>query len=375
MIKAELLTAPIPKVSNCYAGKRTINSFNSAEVPLKFRFRSHAQLNRLIVGFQFPPYLYDKAGHKLSAEEVLLVGLYRLHAPNNLADLQEIFGMKLQRAGQCFHIFLNFMTKHWSYLLLDNMDFWLPYLPHCAEAIRGKVASAWDCHFPPANQNGGFSVFGFIDNTMNACCRPASGPTRDEHGAPRHDREIQRAWYNGWKKLHGFKWQTVDLPNGMNFHVYGPVSVRHNDLYTLHHSDINGKLDRLQSRNTLKFKIYGDSAYFNLSLDFVRSKHDPEDPAYNARLQLENRALSSVREVIEWDYGEVGKYWAMTHYKYGLRMMGVPVAKIYLTALILRNAHCTMNGNLTSSYFEFMPPTFETWVAAGPRGRIQDNSY
>ena len=29
------------------------------------------------------------------------------------------------------------------------------------------------------------------------------------------------------------KWQTLDLPNGMNMHVWGPVSLRHNDIWTL----------------------------------------------------------------------------------------------------------------------------------------------
>ena len=46
-----------------------------------------------------------------------------------------------------------------------------------------------------------------------------------------------------YKQIFGFKYhqvskcfqvfiKTVDLPNGMNFHAWGPVSVRHNDLYT-----------------------------------------------------------------------------------------------------------------------------------------------
>jgi len=38
---------------------------------------------------------------------------------------------------------------------------------------------------------------------------------------------------------HGIKWQTVDLPNGMSFHVWGPFSVRHNNLFSLMRSDIN----------------------------------------------------------------------------------------------------------------------------------------
>ena len=61
----------------------------------------------------------------------------------------------------------------------------------------------------------------FIDNTM----KPGGGPAGDGRNAPRNDPHIQRAWYNGWKKLHGLKWQTVDTPNGMNGHVYCPMSI------------------------------------------------------------------------------------------------------------------------------------------------------
>ena len=63
-------------------------------------------------------------------------------------------------------------------------------------------------------------------------CRPGGGPAGDGRNAPWNDPPIQRAWYNGWKKLRGLKWQAVDFPNGMNGHVYSPISIRQNDLIT-----------------------------------------------------------------------------------------------------------------------------------------------
>ena len=98
--------------------------------------------------------------------------------------------------------------------MFDNMHFWLNRIPSMADAIRMKMEEK-GCYFPP----GDFPFFGFIDNTMNATCRPGGGPTRDGINAPRNNPEIQRAWYNGWKKFHGMKWQTIDLPNGLNFKV------------------------------------------------------------------------------------------------------------------------------------------------------------
>jgi hypothetical protein len=70
---------------------------------------------------------------------------------------------------------------------MDNLQYWKPMLPACAAAIREKVCNE-GCYFPTANDpQGGFNIFGFIDNTMNATCRPGGGPTRDGPNAPRND--------------------------------------------------------------------------------------------------------------------------------------------------------------------------------------------
>ena len=96
---------------------------------------------------------------------------------------------------------------------------------------------------------------------MNATCRPAGGPSRDGRNAPRNDPKIQRAWYNGWEKVHGLKWQTIDLPNGMNFKIDGPFSARDNDLTTLHLSGVLVKLEAMLTVCTIPmYRIYGDSA-------------------------------------------------------------------------------------------------------------------
>jgi hypothetical protein len=102
---------------------------------------------------------------------------------------------------------------------------------------------------------------------MNSTCRPGGGPARDGVNMPRNDHLIQQAWYNGWKKLHGIKWQTADLPNGMNFHVWGPFSVRHNDLYSFTRSDINDLVRDSQAPDSIiQYCLYGDSAYQHLRL-------------------------------------------------------------------------------------------------------------
>ena len=56
-------------------------------------------------------------------------------------------------------------------------------------------------------------------------------------------------------------------------------------------------------------------------------------------------------------------------YELVLKMRKQPVAKIFFVALLLRNAHNTMNGSQTSQYFGLLPPSFEDWVSQGPNAR------
>jgi len=50
--------------------------------------------------------------------------------------------------------------------------------------------------------------FGFIDGTVRPICRPG---------------ENQRIVYNGHKRVHAIKFQSVTLPNGMIAQLFGPV--------------------------------------------------------------------------------------------------------------------------------------------------------
>ena len=203
------LHQPLPKIERKYA---RIAHFSDEIVPQLFRSDSRKQLRDLRTAFRFPQRFVCDSRHTFSGEEILLAGLFRLHAPNVQGDTgwRTIFGFDQPMVSKACKIFFLHMVDNWAYLLQDHLDFWLPYLPQMAELIRAKLESR-GCFFAP----GTFRVCSFVDNTMNATCRPGGGPARSGEDAPRNDPLIQWAWYNGWKKLHGMKWQTVDMPNGM----------------------------------------------------------------------------------------------------------------------------------------------------------------
>ena len=64
-----------------------------------------------------------------------------------------------------------------------------------AEAVNAKGAALNNC-------------FGFIDGTVRPICRPT---------------EKQCIVYNGHKRVHSLKFQSVALPNGIVGNLYGPV--------------------------------------------------------------------------------------------------------------------------------------------------------
>jgi hypothetical protein len=191
------LTSALPPIQRLY---RTIDSFSDNEIPQYFRFRTKDQLHRLCAGFRFHEAIVMKSRHKFTGEEVLLVSLYRLHQPTTLGDSCWIdtFGLGYASVSMIVNWFVKYLIRNWAYLVLDNMDYWTDSLPEFAEAIR-KKANELGCNFNNSREIGGFNVFGFIDNTMNATCRPGGGPARAGKYAPRNDHLIKRAWYNGWK--------------------------------------------------------------------------------------------------------------------------------------------------------------------------------
>ena len=62
------------------------------------------------------------------------------------------------------------MVVNWGYFILNNRDYWLPYVISCAEAIRRKLQELpneqYRLYFPAADDENGFCVFAFIDNTI-----------------------------------------------------------------------------------------------------------------------------------------------------------------------------------------------------------------
>jgi len=90
-------------------------------------------------------------------------------------------------------------------------------------------------------------VWGFIDGTLKACCRP---------------NQNQRTVFNGHKRYHGLKYQSVSTPCGVIANLFGPIEGKRHDSAMLALSGLLEQLEIFSHDNDGNvLSIYGDPAY------------------------------------------------------------------------------------------------------------------
>jgi len=176
---------------------------------------------------------------------------------------------------------VKYIHQKWRHKLEDDFAYWAPSFPVFAESIRRHANTKGT-----ALTQGNFSVAAFIDCNITETCRPGSGPDGPGPGAPRRDPNgnIQKAFYTGWLHLHGIKHQVcahlsvlhfdrntnshdlystqvVMAPNGMILMIWGPCTVRRNDLHALAMSAVLQKWSAAMIPGHVLYVLYGDSIY------------------------------------------------------------------------------------------------------------------
>mmetsp|Transcript_17599 Transcript_17599/g.35153 ORF Transcript_17599/g.35153 Transcript_17599/m.35153 type:complete len:186 (-) Transcript_17599:132-689(-) len=117
---------------------------------------------------------------------------------------------------------------------------------------------------------------------------------------------MQRAFYTGYKKIHGIKVETVFLPNGIST-VFGPVSARLTDVENvLAMSKLNEFLVHAQQGKQHEYQALGDGVYGG-NLRCIRSyfKSLAGQPPLTDEQRRCNAAIKVCRQSIEWNYGKV----------------------------------------------------------------------
>ena len=73
------------------------------------------------------------------------------------------------------------------------------------------------------------NCWGFIDGTVRPICRPSV---------------IQNIVYSGHKRVHGLKFKSVVIPNGLIANMYAPIEAKRHDSAMLRISELLPKLEQ-----------------------------------------------------------------------------------------------------------------------------------
>ena len=164
--------------------------------------------------------------------ERFFILLKRLAYSCQYFDLVDRFVRPLPELSSISHTalykFHGFCLTSWNQAFLAP-----PFLESYARAVERRGSPLKNC-------------FGFIDGTVRGICRPDTN---------------QRVVYNGHKRVHGLKFQSVALPNGLIGNLYGPVEGRRHDVGMLNDSGLLNNLSRFgfDTRGDV-LSLYGDPA-------------------------------------------------------------------------------------------------------------------
>jgi hypothetical protein len=331
---------------------RTIDSFSESQCWNFFECRKE-DLYRLLRELKFPTTCHFDNQGKLSGEEVLLRGLYELVSGEDQFSIAEnVFGRDQSYQSRAFTFFIDHIYSTFLDLLTDNLQWWKEsgLLEQSRAAIQRKLESR-GFQFSEDELN---TIFAFIDCNCLECCRVGGGPRGDGPDADRWQCNIQRAFYNGWKSIHGLKHQTVDIAHGFTIDMFGPTSLRRNDLFLLGKSRLTQRLAELFAGEAIPYNVYGDSIYPHLP--HLRSSWRGVNGITDEQ-KAENNAYKSVRISIEWNYGVTSNLFQYLRNLDKLKVMNNSyVVKVYTVATLLRNCHVALYGGISSSYFELSMP-------------------
>lgn len=253
----------------------SLEDMREDECEVEMRFKKNDIYN-LACALRLPEVYRCYNGLVVDSVEALCICLKRFAYPCRYADLVSRFGRPVPQLRMITNTVVDDLYERYSRLFHDLDQPWLSpeNLSLYAAAVHNRGAALNNC-------------WGFVDGTVRPICRPK-----------RNQREV----YNGHKRVHALKYQSVVSPNGLIANLYGPLEGRRHDSRLLAMSGLLQKLQQHSYSPTGEVLcLYGDSAYphrLHLQRPFLRRGVLTENE------QNLNRSMSQVRVAVEWVFGD-----------------------------------------------------------------------
>ena len=195
----------------------SLEEMNDDECRVEFRFKKR-DIYTLAQTFRLPELVRCYNGIVIDSVEALCICLKRYAYPCRYADLIPRFGRPVPQLCMAANVITDMIFDRFRRLLTDLDQPWLS--PHnlqaYADAIHNRGAALENC-------------WGFVGGTVRPICRPGRN---------------QRVVYNGHKRVHALKFQSVAAPNGLIANLYGPVEGRRHDSAILAMSGLLAQLEQ-----------------------------------------------------------------------------------------------------------------------------------
>ena len=326
----------------------------------------------------------------IHAEEVFLFTMIKVaHGFTNAYLVNFVFGGHASRWSHAYRWAIKYLDEKYEPILgYSGLQRFVNQFPEFNQAIEKECQRPKRRELVVPDENGNtwveipgllhlpFDIIGFIDDSIDRCSTPMSGPRGDYEGAARKAeyQDAQQAFYTGYKKHHGIKVEEIHLPNGMSF-LFGPVSARHNDAGVLQMSNVDNYLAAIQEGvftvevpdgppRSVTYSVLGDSA-FNFGLRCVQSYYRPFGGAeLTAAEDRCNFHLKSARMSIEHSFGQLSNLFKICHCRDEVKLgKKIPYALEQLRVChLLQNCHVCFNGNSTSNKFLVPPPPIDRYL-------------
>ena len=135
---------------------------------------------------------------------------------------------------------------------------------------------------------------GFIDGKAVQIARPVEG---------------QRTCYSGHKRYHFLKFQNITTPDGLIFHLFGPLEGRRHDKRLYDESGVDEKLESSLLIDSTQYYIYDNPAYQIrpwLIVGFRGINRNPEQNEFNRAMSSFGRRSNGIlkkssRHYLDWD--------------------------------------------------------------------------
>ena len=308
-----------------------LDSLTDDECSTYFRFRKD-DIYRLSEVLMIPEEIVCYNRTKYDGIEALCVFLKRAAYPCRYVDLIPHFAQPIPKLCMMTQFVQNHVYNNFNHLLTNMDQRWLspPKLEEFSTAISDKGAPLKNC-------------WGFVDGTVRPTCRPTTN---------------QGIIYNGHKRVHAIKFQSVATPSGMIANLFGPVEGKRHDSAMLLMSGLMPQLQRRSiDSNGATLCIYGDPAYPlrpQLQAPFPKNGLTQIQKNYNS-------SMSSVRVSVEWVFKEIINYFKFLDFKKNLKIELSAVGKTYVVCALLTNARTCLYRGQTADFFRVDPPSLEEY--------------